>query len=310
MLARRRPLDRLGDPVLKALSLTAAVGGMVLIVALVYKVVQEASPAISTFGLSFITTQDWNPVTDQFGAATFIYGTAVTSAAAVLVATPLSIAIAIYLTELAPRGTRRPIATLVDLLAAIPSVVLGLWGILVLGPFMAHTAEPALKSVLGWIPLFSGDASPLGLLPAAAILTIMVLPIISSVTREIFETVPDDLREGAYALGATRWEMLRMVTLPHSRAGITGAVILGLGRALGEAIAVTQVIGGASAIHASLFSSADTLASRIASQYQGAATSLQTASLAYLGVILLALAIVTNVAARLIVRRAAVPGGV
>jgi phosphate transport system permease protein len=301
--AHRNLADRVGDPLLKWLSALAALLAVAVIGGIVYEVFHLASPAISKFGLGFITTDDWNPVTNRFGAASFIYDTVITSAIAVVIAAPLSIAIALYLTELAPRRLRRPVATLVDMLAAIPSVILGLWGILVLGPFMHDKIEPALKSVLGFIPLFSGDPSAFGVLTAAMILTIMATPIITSVTREVFETVPGDLKEGAYALGATRWEMVRQVVLPYSRAGIVGAIILGLSRAIGEAIAVAQVIGGATGIHASLFATGDTLAARIASQFQGTSTALQKASLAYLGAILLIFAIIVNIVARIIVQR-------
>jgi phosphate transport system permease protein len=301
--ARRTPTDRIGDPLLRGLSGLAAAIAVVLIAAIGYEVFRQAGPAISRFGLAFVTANEWNPVTNEFGAAAFIYGTAITSFVALLFAAPLSIAIAIYLTELAPRRLRRPVATLVDLLAAIPSVVLGLWGILVLGPVMRDTIEPALQSALGFIPLFSGTPSAAGVLTAAFVLTIMALPIVSSVTREVFETVPEDLKEGAYALGSTRWEMLRMVVLPYSRTGMVGAIILGLGRAIGEAIAVTQVIGGGTGIHVSLFATGDTLASRIAAQYQGAVSGLQSASLLYLGAILLVFALAVNVLARVIVQR-------
>ena len=301
--AHRNLADRVGDPLLKWLSALAALLAVAVIGGIVYEVFHLAWPAITKFGLGFITANDWNPVTNRFGAASFIYDTVITSAIAVVIAAPLSIAIALYLTELAPRRLRRPVATLVDMLAAIPSVILGLWGILVLGPFMHDKIEPALKSVLGFIPLFSGDPSAFGVLTAAMILTIMATPIITSVTREVFETVPGDLKEGAYALGATRWEMVRQVVLPYSRAGIVGAIILGLSRAIGEAIAVAQVIGGATGIHASLFATGDTLAARIASQFQGTSTALQKASLAYLGAILLIFAIIVNIVARIIVQR-------
>jgi len=303
MLLRRRWLDRLGDPALRWLSALAALAAAVLIGAIIYEVVDQARPAISAFGLGFLGHDVWNPVTDQFGAGSLIYGTFVTSGIALLFAAPLSIAIAIYLTELAPRRLRRPVATLVDLLAAIPSVILGLWGIIVLGPLLNNHVEPALMSALGWIPIFGGSASPAGLFPAAIILTIMAVPIVTSVTREVFETVPGELKEGAYALGATRWEMVRNVVLPVCRPGIVGAIILGLGRAIGEAIAVSQVIGGALGVHASLFAPGDTLAARVAAQYRGAATSLQTGSLVYLAVILLGFAIAVNAIARLIVQR-------
>jgi phosphate transport system permease protein len=301
--ARRNLTDRIGDPLLRGLSGLAAALAVAVIVGIVYEVVHIASPAISAFGIGFVTTNDWNPVTENFGAAPFLYGTVVTSAIALLFAAPISIAISIFLTELAPSRLRRPVATLVDMLAAIPTVILGLWGILVLGPFMHDTIEPALQSVLGFLPIFSGDPSAFGYLTAAVILTIMVTPIITSVTREVFETVPGDLKEGAYALGATRWEMVREVVLPYSRAGIVGASILGLGRAIGEAIAVAQVIGGATAINVSLFHTGGTMAAQIAAQFQGAPGALQKPSLAYLGLILLVFAVVVNVIARLIVQR-------
>lgn len=299
----RNRADRIGDPLLKWLSVLAALLAVATIVGIAYEVVHLAWPAISKFGLGFVTTNNWDPVHVKFGAAPFIFGTLVTSFVAVVIAGPLSIAIALFLTELAPGRLRRPVATLVDMLAAIPSVILGLWGIIVLGPFMQDTIEPALKSVFGFLPIFSGDPSAFGLLVAAMILTIMATPIITSVVREVFETVPNELKEGSYALGATRWEMVRQVVLPYSRAGIVGGVILGLGRAIGEAIAVAQVIGAGTGIHASLFDTGDTLASRIVSQFQGTATDLQKQSLYYLAVILLIFAVIVNVIARIIVQR-------
>jgi len=301
--AQRKLGDRLGDPILRGLTTLASIVGVVVLGMLVYKVFELADESFSRFGLSFVTSSEWNPVHNQFGAADFLFGTAVTSFGALLVAGPISVAIAIFLTELAPLRARRPVATLVELLAAIPSVVLGFWGIIVLAPVISETIEPALNSVLGWIPLFSGTPSGFGLLPAIVILTIMTVPIVSAVTRDVFETVPTELKEGALALGATRWEMVRMVILPYARSGMVGALILGLGRALGEAIAVTMVIGHTPQITASLFGTGDTLASRIASEYQGATTSLQISSLAYLAAILLVLALIANAIARLIVSR-------
>jgi phosphate transport system permease protein len=300
---QRNLKDRIGDPLLRGLSGLAAALAVLVIAGIVYEVIHLAWPAITKFGIGFVTTNDWNPVAKSFGAVPFLYGTAVTSLIALLFAAPLSIAISIYLTELAPQGVRRPVATLVDMLAAIPTVILGLWGILVLGPFMRDTIEPALHSVFGFLPIFGGDPSAFGYLTAACILTIMATPIITSVTREIFETVPGDLKEGAYALGATRWEMVRTVVLPYSRPGIVGATILGLGRAIGEAIAVAQVIGGATGIDVSLFHTGGTLAATIAAQFQGAPSQLQKASLAYLGLILLVFAVIVNVIARIIVQR-------
>ncbi len=305
--ARRNRTDRIGDPLLRGLSGLAAAVAVLVILGILYEVFHEAWPAISKFGIGFVTTNDWNPVTQRFGGAPFLYGTVVTSAIALLFATPISLAIAIYLTELAPRRVRRPVATLVDLLAAIPTVILGLWGILVLGPFMRDTIEPALQSAFGFLPIFSGDPSAFGYLTAACVLTIMAVPIVTSVTREVFETVPGDLKEASYALGATRWEMVRQVVLPYSRSGIVGATILGLGRAIGEAIAVAQVIGGATGIDVSLFHTGGTLAAQIASQFQGATSELQKASLIYLGLILLVFSLIVNVIARLIVRRGRIP---
>jgi phosphate transport system permease protein len=271
-----------------------------------WKVVDQARPAIHRFGLHFLVANDWDPgVRQVFGAAAFVFGTAVTSFGALLIAGPLSIAIALFLTELAPRWLRGPIGTLVEMLATVPSVVVGLWGILVMGPFVASHLEPWLEDTFGFAPLFRGDASIFGLLPAILVLTIMITPIVSSVSRELFLGVPRELKEGALALGTTRWEMMRGVVLPYARSGIAAALILGLGRAVGEAIAVTQVIGGNVAIHWSLFQPGDTMASRIASQYQGATTRLQIGSIAYLATILLVFSLLANVAAQAIVRKVA-----
>jgi phosphate transport system permease protein len=294
-------LDRFGDRALYIITLLAAILAAVVLGAITYKVFDLAGSAISEFGLGFVTTSNWDPVHGQFGAAQFIYGTAVSSFGALLLATPLSIAIALFLTEMAPRRSRTPIATLVELLAGVPSVILGLWGILILGPFLNDTIEPALHAVLGWIPLFGSTYSPVGLFPAMVILTIMTVPIVSSLTREVFATVPPTAKEGALALGGTRWEMIKTTVLPYSRPGIIAAVMLGLGRAVGEAIAVTQVIGGAPGIHANIFLPAQSMASQIAAQYQGA-SPLNQSALAYLAVILLILSLVFNGIARLLVR--------
>ncbi|HET8976627.1 MAG TPA: phosphate ABC transporter permease subunit PstC [Solirubrobacteraceae bacterium] len=305
---RPKLVDRIGEPLFRGLAGLAGVVAVGLIIWIAVTVFNDASPAISKFGLSFLTTQTWDPVHNVYGALAFIYGTAVSSLIAMLIAAPTSVAIAIYLTELAPRFVRRPVAILVELLAAIPSVILGLWGIIVLGPFLNDHLEPFLNSFLGWIPLFAAPYSPYGMLNAALILTIMALPIITSITREVFATTPGELKEGAYALGSTRWEMIRMTVLPVARPGMVGAVILGLGRALGEAIAVTQVIGNATQIKASLFQPAGTLAAQIASSYQSANPGLGVSSLMYLAAILLVISLLANIGARLIVRRFTVVG--
>jgi phosphate transport system permease protein len=294
---------RLGDTLFRGVALAASAGSAVLLGWIGWKVLALAWPSIRHFGLSFVWTEAWNPVTEQFGALTFIYGTAITSLIALALAVPVSIGIALFLTELAPKKLAAPIATIVELLAAIPSVVLGLWGILVFGPWVAQHFEPFLQDHFGFLPIFSGNPSQAGILPAALVLTIMIVPITSAICRELFMRVPRDLTDGALALGSTRWESIRGVTLAYAAPGIAAAVLLGLGRAFGEAIAVTQVIGGGNSIEVSWFATGDTLASRIASQYQGATSQLQAGSILYLAAILMAISLVTNVAAQLIVRR-------
>jgi phosphate transport system permease protein len=301
--SRRRLGDRIGDIGLRGVTLAAALAAVVLLGAILWKVFDLARPAIQDYGLGFITEDTWDPVRTVFGALPFIYGTAISSLIALVIATPLAIAIALWLSELAPGGVRGIVGSLVELLAAIPSVVLGLWGILVLGPFLADHLEPWLHDNLGFIPLFGAPSSTgTGLFTAGLILTIMVVPIIASICRELFLQVPDELEEGALALGSTRWEMVRGVILPSTRTGIAAAIILGLGRALGEAIAVTQVIGGGTTISSNLFAPIDTLASKLAASYQGAGSGLEQASLLYLAAILLVIGLLTNLAAQVIVR--------
>jgi phosphate transport system permease protein len=299
----RRGKFHLGDLALRGVAGAAAAVVVVVLVLIAYKVIDQASAAISAFGLGFITSSEWNAVTDHFGALDLIWGTAVTSLIALIIAVPVAIAIGLFLSELSPKRLRAPVGALVELLAAIPSVVLGLWGILVMGPFLEAHVEPPLIDHLGFIPLFGGTPSNVGLLPAAFVLTIMIVPIVASISRELFDGVPGDLKQGALALGSTRWEMVRGVAIPQVGAGLVAGVILGLARALGEAIAVSQTIGGTLGRPSSLWGSSDTLASRIANEYQGAATSLQTSSLAYLATILLVVSLVVNLSAQLIVRR-------
>jgi len=296
---------RLGDRILLGLTTLGALITIALMVLIAYRIFRGAHLAISSFGLSFLWHTVWDTNKGVFGAGTLLYGTAVTSAMALIIAGPLGIAIALFLTELAPPGVKGIVVSLVEMLAAVPSVVLGLWGILVLGPFMADHVEPWLHDTLGLIPLFSGDPSSSGLFIAGLVLAIMVVPIVASICRELFLAVPRELEDGALALGATRWEMVRGVILSSSKPGIAAALILGLGRAIGEAIAVTQVIGASNSpeIHASLFGGGDTLASRIAAQFQGAVTKLQISSLFYLAAILLVIGLVTNLVAQVIVRR-------
>jgi phosphate transport system permease protein len=299
----RRGRPRLGDIVLAGWSGGAVLGVLVVIGLLVWEVVSNAGSSMSRFGLGFLSSTDWNVVTNLFGARYLIEGTLLTSLFALVIAVPVAIAIGLFLSELAPRRLRAPIGLLVELLAAIPSVVLGLWGIIVLGPFLASDVEPWLQRHMGFVPLFSGYPSNVGLLPACLVLTIMIVPIVASISRELFDSVPTDLKQGAFALGATRWEMVRGVAIPQVNAGLAAAVMLGFARAVGEAIAVAQVIGSANRAPSSIFGSAGTMASYIATQFAGAATSLQRSSLYFLAVILLVISLVTNLAAQLIVRR-------
>jgi phosphate transport system permease protein len=294
---------RLGDVLFKGAALIAAAAATVLLGLIAYKIFDLAWPAIQDFGLSFIWTDAWNPVTLDFGALAFIYGTVVTSAIALLLATPLSIAIALFLTEIAPRRVAAPIATVVELLAAIPSVVLGLWGILVFGPWVRDHLEPFLADTLGFLPMFSGIPSQAGILPAALVLTIMILPITSAICRELFIRTPHELMDGAMALGSTRWEAIRGVMFAYAAPGIMAAVLLGLGRAFGEAIAVNQTIGNHNAIPTSWFEPGDSLGSKIAAEYVGATSQLQAGSILYLAAILMVISLVTNVAAQFVVVR-------
>jgi phosphate transport system permease protein len=306
----RRSLEgrriRFGDVALAGLSGLAALAAAVLVGLIAYKIVKDAWPAVDRFGFGFLGHVIWDPVKNLYGAGSFLFGTAITSLVALAIAGPLSIGIALYLSELAPRLLRGPLTALVEMLAAVPSVVVGLWGILVLGPVLTHYVEPWLHSTLGFIPLFGPpQTAGASIFTAIVVLTIMIVPIVSSISRELFLGVPRELKEGGLALGWTRWEMVRGVVFPYSRAGIAAALILGLGRAVGEAIAVTQVIGGAVAINWNIFRPGDTLASKIAASYQGASSAIQVASLVYLALILLVFSLIANLLAQWIVRRTA-----
>ena len=301
----RRASDRVGDRVLHGLTGFAALIGVLIVFAIVWRVADGAWPAIRTFHLGFVWHSEWNAPLNKFGARDFIIGTVVTSFGAMILAAPISIAIALFLSELAPPSVRGPIGTLIEMLAAVPSVVIGLWGIYVLAPFDAQHVQPLLGSVLGWIPVFAhgGDKVASTMFTAIIVLTIMTIPITSSICRELFIGVPSELEEGSIGLGATRWEMVKTVVVPSVRGGVVAAVILGLGRALGEAIAVTQVIGNFVPLKLSLFEPGDTIASRVANQYQGAITNIQVSALIYLALILLVITFVTNVLAQRVVKR-------
>jgi len=263
----------------------------------------NSTQAFGRFGLGFITSTTWDPVAEVFGALPYVVGTLLSSAIALVIAAPIGILTAIFLAELAPPRLSIPLTFLIELLAAIPSVVFGLWGVFVLSPFLGSTVEPFLIRTLGWIPIFAGPSYGIGLFSAGIILAIMVLPTIVAISREVISSVPDSQREAMAALGATRWEIVRRAVLPFARSGIIGAIILGLGRALGETMAVTMVIGNAQDLPTSIFDQSQTIASKIATTFNEASIGLQTSSLIALGFILLVITIGLNVIARLLVRR-------
>ncbi len=301
---RRRSLDRLGDGLLYGACALAALLAVAVLFVIGFQVARGASPAISKFGLGFLVHTTWQANFGVFGAGVALYGTIVSSFLALLLAAPIAVAIGLYLSLLAPRGVRGVLSPLVEMLAAIPSVILGFWGILILAPFTRSHLEPWLHGTLGFIPLFGApQTTGASIFTASLILTIMVVPIIASISRDLFLAVPSDVQDGASALGATRWEVVRGVVLPSTASGVVAASLLGLGRALGEAIAVTQVIGDGSTIKASLFETGDTLAGRIANQFPGAISEMHKASLFYLGAILLVIGLLSNLFAQTIGKR-------
>jgi len=295
----------IGDRIYRIATTAFALSIPLLLVLLGVEIAVAAWPALHTFGFSFLTSSRWDAVDGVFGAAPAIYGTIVSSVLALVIATPLAIGVAIFLSEFAPPWLRQPVAFLVDLLAAIPSVVYGLWGIFVLVPLLREQVMPFLSDRLhlGGTPFFSGPAYGPSMLAAGLILAIMVLPYISSVTREVLMAVPRSQREAALALGATRWEMIRGAVLPYASSGILGGIILGLGRALGETMAVTMVIGNRHEISASLFAPGYTMASLIANEFSEATNDIHLSALMAVGAVLLALTLVVNMLARWLVWR-------
>ncbi len=299
-----------GDAVFKWLLFLAASTIPALLVALLVELVRGSRLAMGQFGAGFIVGSGWDPVVGDFGAWPAIYGTLVTSLLALLFAVPLALGVAIYLTEFAPMRIRRPIATVIELLAAIPSVVYGLWGIFVLIPFLTKWVYPALESYLGFLPFFQGPIYGPSILSAALILTVMIVPFIMSVSREVLLAVPPGQREAALALGATRWEAVSTVIVPYAKSGIIGAVILGLGRALGETMAVTMLIGNRHEVAASLFAPGYSMAAVIANEFADAAGGpLHESSLILLALILFAVTVIVNGAARLMIWRVSRRGG-
>lgn len=298
----RRLGDRFGDQALRILTALAALLSVAVIALIIWEVAQVAWPAIDQYGIAFVWHSTWNPVTNVYGARWYVIGTLVTAFGGLLIAAPLSIAIALFLSEIAPPTIRGPIGALVDMLAAVPSVVIGLWGIYVLIPFCFNDLEPWLHGAFGFIPLF-GTPESSGVFPAILVLAIMATPIATAICRELFASVPRELKEAAVGLGATRWEVIRGVIIPQVKGGVVAGMVLGLGRALGEAIAVTQVIGNTFPIHLNLFNYGVTLASTIAGQYANDISPLFNASLMYLALILLVITFIANLVAQRIVHR-------
>ncbi len=306
-----RERSNTGDRVLYWLSACAGLLCVFVLGEIAYQVIHGADPAISRFGIGFVGNSAWAPNFGVFGAAAAIYGTVMSSLIALALAAPLGIAIGLYLSMMAPPAVRAVVGPLVEMLAAIPSVIVGFWGVVVLAPFAANHLEPLLHDVLGFIPLFGPpQTTGLSIFTAGLGLTLMVLPIIAALSRDLFLTVPEELRDGAAALGATRWEIIRGVMLPTTFSGLAAATVLGLGRALGEAIAVTQMIGDGAGIHSSLFLPGNSLASRIATEFNTPEHKLHIPSLFYLALILLVIGLVTSLLARTIARRFDVRRGV
>ncbi len=295
------------DSVARYLTKSAVILVLLMLSGVMIALVEGALPAIKQFGFGFITTEKWNPVTEIFGAKAPIYGTLVTSLIAMLIAVPVGIGIAVFITELCPLWLKQPISTAIELLAGIPSIIYGIWGLFVLAPLLQAYIQPALISMFEGVPvlegLFAGPPYGIGILTAGLILSIMVLPFITSITRDVFETVPPMLKESAYGLGCTTWEVVRRIVIPYTRTGVIGGVMLGLGRALGETMAVTFVIGNAHRIGSSLLAPGTTISASIANEFTEADGALYTSSLIALGLILFVITFIVLAAARLMLLR-------
>ncbi|HEY2229601.1 MAG TPA: phosphate ABC transporter permease subunit PstC [Xanthobacteraceae bacterium] len=295
------------DKLFHQLTRAAAVGVLILLSGVIVSLIMGSLPAIRAFGFNFLIDERWNPVTEKFGALAPIYGTVVTAFLAMLIAVPIGLLISVFLTELCPLWLRRPIGVAIELLAGIPSIIYGIWGLFVFAPFLQETLQPFLISVFGSVPglssLFAGPPYGIGVLTAGLILAIMVLPFITSISREVFESVPPVLKEAAYGVGCTTWEVVRYVVLPFTRVGVIGGIMLGLGRALGETMAVTFVIGNAHRISASILAPGTTISATIANEFTEAVGDLYTSALITLGLILFAITFIVLAAARYLLMR-------
>jgi phosphate transport system permease protein len=300
---------RLGDLAFKSITQFSAITVLALLAGVILALVHGSLPAWRAFGFDFLFTEKWNPVTEKFGALAPIYGTIVTAAIAMLIGVPISLGIAIFLTEICPERLKRTIGTAIELLAGIPSIIYGIWGLFVFAPWFQVHVQPLLINTFAEVPvmnqLFAGPPYGIGTLTAGLILAIMVLPLVTSITREVFDTVPPVLKEAAYGIGCTRWEVVRRVVIPFTRVGIIGGVMLGLGRALGETMAVTFVIGNAHKIFPSILAPGTTISAAIANEFTEATGELYTASLIALGLILFFITFVVLALARLMLMRMA-----
>lgn len=303
MASQRRRFTLLGEKLFHYLSLGCALLVPLVILAIGFDLVLASLPALKRFGPGFLSTVDWDPVAQSFGAASSIYGTLVSTLIAILIAGPLSLAIALFLVELAHPKVSLVVGTLIELLAAVPSIIYGMWGLFVFAPFMAHYFQPFLGRTLGFLPLFSGPPLGLGLLTAGLILAFMVLPYISAIARDVFQLVPSVVKESAYGLGSTTWEVTWKVTIPYGLVGILGGMFLGLGRALGETMAVTFVIGNAHRLSSSLFAPGNTIASTLANEFSEATELLYISSLLALGLILYLITFLVQVVSQMMLRR-------
>jgi phosphate transport system permease protein len=305
LAVNRSSVRATGDRVFQLLLAATAAGIPLIMGAMLVALIAAARPAIERFGLAFFVSSTWDPVAGEFGVLPFIYGTLVSSALALLISVPLGIGTAVFLSELAPSWLRSPIRFLVELLAAIPSVVYGLWGIFVLVPWVRVVLTPALKGTLGFLPLFTGPPLGIGMLTAGIILSVMVVPFIVAVSTEVMRAVPRSQREAALALGATGWETTRKAVIPYARSGIMGAIFLALARALGETMAVTMVIGNVPQIKASLLAPAYTVSAVIANEFAEATEDLYVSALVFAGLALLLVTVIVNILARVLVSRVA-----
>ena len=298
---------RLTDNAFRQITRAAAVGVLLILGGVIFSLFEGALPAFQAFGLNFLVQESWNPVTEKFGAFAPIYGTIMTSFIAMAIAVPLGLLITLFLTELCPLWLRRPIGIAIELLAGIPSIIYGIWGLFVFAPFLQQYVQPALIDIFGHVPvlssLFAGPPYGIGVLTAGLILAIMVLPFVTSVSRDVFEAVPPVLKEAAYGLGCTTWEVVRYVVLPYTRVGVIGGIMLGLGRALGETMAVTFVIGNAHRVSSSLIAPGTTISATIANEFTEAVGDLYTSSLIALGFLLFVITFIVLAAARYLLAR-------